>query len=66
LVAKESSIGPRSRAITASNQDDLFHLFDPQPEPSGEGKPAADMRRYPPAKITLRESVLTPSCYWQG
>jgi hypothetical protein len=66
LVPQESDVCPRSRAITASNENDLFHIFDPQLKPLGESEPAADVLHYPPAKSTLSKSVLTPSCYRQG
>ena len=52
--------------MATSHQDNFFHLFNPQPELSGEREPAVDMLHYPPLEIILRESVFTPSCYWQG
>jgi hypothetical protein len=64
-VFQESNVCPRSGEITASNQDDFLHLFNPEPKPSGKEKPAVNMLRYPPAKITLRKSVFTLSRYRQ-
>jgi hypothetical protein len=51
LISQESKIYPRSREITASHQDNFFHVFNPQPKLSGEGEPAVDMLHYPPLEI---------------
>jgi hypothetical protein len=66
MASQESNVCPRSRAITASNQNNVFHLFDPQPKLSGEGEPFVDMPYYPPLKLALRQSIFTLSMYWQG
>jgi hypothetical protein len=66
IVYQERNVRPRSRAITARNQNDFFHPFYPKPKVSGECEPAADVLRHPPAKITLRKSVFTPSRHRQG
>ena len=54
FVSKESNVRPRSRSITASNQNNFFHLVDSQSKLSGEGEPAIDMLHHPGAKVTLR------------
>jgi hypothetical protein len=64
LISQESNVCPRSRTVTASNQNDFFHFFNTQPKLLGEGKTAVDMLHYPPPKITLRESVIASSRYW--
>ncbi len=66
LVLQESNIGPRSRAIAASNEDEFLHLFDSQFKLSGKGEPSIDMRHDPLAKGLPRESVLTLSRYGEG
>jgi hypothetical protein len=53
LVSQESNVRPRLSAITASNQYDFFHPFDPQPKVSGESEPTIDVLHYPQLKITL-------------
>jgi hypothetical protein len=65
VVSQESNVCPRSRVMAASNQNNFFHLFDPQPKLSGEGEPLVDMLYYPQLKITSSKSVFTPSFYWQ-
>jgi hypothetical protein len=52
--------------ITASNQDNFFHLLDSQSKISGEGEPAIDMVHHPLAKITLRKGVLTSGLHREG
>jgi len=65
LVSQESNVRPRLRAITASNQYNFFHPFNPQPKLSGEGEPTVNMLHYPQLEITQCEGVFTPGCYWQ-
>ena len=52
--------------VTASNQNNFFGPFDPQPKISGKGEPVVNMLHHPTAKITQCKSVLTPSCYRKG
>jgi hypothetical protein len=66
FVFKESKVSPRSRSITASNQDDFFHLVDSQSKLSGEGEPAIDILHHPGAKIPLRKGVFTSSLHREG
>jgi hypothetical protein len=53
FVFKKCNVTPRSRSITASNQDNFFHLIDSQSKLSGEGEPAIDMLHHPSAEVTL-------------
>jgi hypothetical protein len=66
LVLQESNIGPRSRSIAASNQNEFLHLLDSQFKLSGKGKPSIDMHHDALAKSLSRKSVLTLSRYWKG
>jgi hypothetical protein len=66
FVSKESDVGPRSRAITSSNQNYFFHLLDSQSKLSGKGEPAIDMLHHPRAEITPRKGVFTSSLHREG
>jgi hypothetical protein len=66
LASQESNVGPRSRVITTSNKDNFFHPLDSQSKSPGEGEPAIDMLNYPPAKITLRQSIFASGIHWEG
>jgi hypothetical protein len=66
LTSQKSDIGPGSRTITTSDQNDLFHLLDSQSKPSDEGKPTADVLKHPLAKVILRKGVFASSLDWKG
>jgi hypothetical protein len=63
FASKESNITPRSGVITASNQNDFFHLLDSQSKPSSEGEPTINMLHNPRAKITLRKGIFASSLH---
>jgi hypothetical protein len=66
LASEESNVGPRSRVITASNQDNFFHPLNSQSKPLGEGKAVIDVFHYPVAKITFGQSIFASSIHWEG
>jgi hypothetical protein len=56
-VSVESNVCPKSRMITAGNQNDFFRLLDSQSQPLGEGEPVGTSDRCASpstrAKVTL-------------
>ena len=66
VVSQEGNVRPRSCAVTTSNENDFFHLFNPQPKLSGENEPVVNVPHNPPLKVTPCKSIFSPSWYWQG
>jgi len=63
LALQESDVRPRPRAVKPGDEDDVFHVLDPQPKPSGEREPAVNVLDYPLAEIPTCDGVLVFSLY---
>jgi hypothetical protein len=63
LALQESDVSPRPRAVKPGDEDDVFHLLDPQSKPSGEREPAVDVLDYPLAEGPTCDGVLAFSLY---
>ena len=62
---QESNISPRSRSVTARDQNNFFHMFDSQLKIPSEREAAVNVLHHPFPECALRERVFTASVYWE-